>query len=88
MRKEDSQVCVPTRYKRRQLIFQCREEMCELKVIIDKALVFENAVYATTTGNSVVVKDIMGKSKEFKNYTITEVNITKEQLLLSPKTQN
>ena len=62
--------------------------MCELKVIIDKALVFENAVYATTTGNSVVVKDIMGKSKEFKNHTITEVNITKEQLLLSPKTQN
>jgi predicted RNA-binding protein len=62
--------------------------MCELKVILDKAVVFENAIYATTTGNSVVVKDIMGKSKEFKNHTITEVNISKEQLILSPKTQN
>ena len=62
--------------------------MCELKVILGNAVVFENAVYATTTRNSVVVKDIMGKSKEFKNHTITEVNITKEQLLLSPKTQN
>jgi predicted RNA-binding protein len=57
--------------------------MCELKVVIDQKLVFENAIYATTTGNSVVVKDIMGKSKEFKNHTITEVNITKEQLVLS-----
>jgi predicted RNA-binding protein len=57
--------------------------MCELKVVIDQKLVFENAIYATTTGNSIVVKDIMGKSKEFKNHTITEVNITKEQLVLS-----
>jgi len=45
--------------------------MCELKVVINKKLVFENAVYATTTGNSVVVKDIMGNSKEFKNHTIS-----------------
>ena len=63
--------------------------MCELKVMINRTLVFENAVYATTTGNNVVVRDIMGKSKEFKNHTITEVNIAKEQLILSPtKTQN
>ena len=46
--------------------------MCELKVVIDKNVVFENAVYATTAGNSVVVKDIMGTSKEFKNYTISQ----------------
>ena len=44
--------------------------MCELKVVIAQKLVFENAVYATTAGNSVVVKDIMGTSKEFKNHTI------------------
>ena len=63
--------------------------MCELKVVIEKNVVFENAIYATTTGNSVVVKDIMGKSKEFKNHTITEVNITTEQLVLSlSKTEN
>ena len=62
--------------------------MCELKVIIDEAVVFENVVYAKTIQNRVVVKDILGKSMEFKNHTITEVNITKEQLVLSPtKTQ-
>jgi len=58
--------------------------MCELKVIIEKEVAFENVIYAKSIGNSVVVKDILGKSMEFKNHTITEVNITKEQLVLSP----
>jgi len=63
--------------------------MCELKVMINTILVFENAVYAAKAGNNVIVRDIMGKSKEFKNHTITEVNIAKEQLILSPtKTKN
>jgi predicted RNA-binding protein len=62
--------------------------MCELKVIVEKEVAFENVIYAKSTGNSVVVKDVLGKSMEFKNHTITEVNITKEQLVLSPtKTQ-
>jgi len=58
--------------------------MCELKVIIEGAVVFENVVYAKSIKNNVVVKDIMGKSMEFKNHTITEVNITNESLVLSP----
>ena len=63
--------------------------MCELKVMINTTLVFENAIYAAITGNDVVVRDVMGKSKEFKNHTINEVNIAKEQLILSPrKTKN
>ena len=62
--------------------------MCELKVVINKNVVFENAIYATTAGNNVVVQDMMGTAKEFKNHIITEINITKEQLILSPtKTQ-
>ena len=62
--------------------------MCELKVIIDETVVFENVVYAKTVENKVVVKDIMGNSKMFKNHTITEVNIPKVLLVLSPtKTQ-
>ncbi len=58
--------------------------MCELKVIVEKEIAFENVIYAKSIGNRVVVKDILGKSMEFKNHTITEVNITKEQLVLSP----
>jgi predicted RNA-binding protein len=62
--------------------------MCELKVIVEKEVAFENAIYAKAIENKVVVKDVLGKSMEFKNHQITEVNITKEQLVLSPtKTQ-
>ena len=59
--------------------------MCELKVIVKGKVVFENVVYAKSVGNQVVLKDILGKTMEFKNHTITEVNITKESLVLSPK---
>ena len=58
--------------------------MCELKVVINESIVFENTIYAKATGNKVVVKDILGKTKEFQNHTITEVNITNEQLTLTP----
>jgi predicted RNA-binding protein len=57
--------------------------MCELKVIIDEKQVFENAIYAKETGNNVVVKDILGKTMEFENHSIVEVNIAMEQLKLS-----
>jgi predicted RNA-binding protein len=57
--------------------------MCELKVIIGNEVEFENVIYAKSIENRVVVKDILGKSKEFENYKIAEVDISKEQLLLS-----
>jgi predicted RNA-binding protein len=59
--------------------------MCELKVIADGKVVFENVIFAKTVENKVVVKDILGKSMEFKNHTITEVNITNESLTLTRK---
>ena len=58
--------------------------MCELKVIIENEVEFDNVIYAKTIENKVIVKDILGKSKEFMNYKITEVDINKEQLILSP----
>ena len=58
--------------------------MCELKIIIRNEVEFENVIYAKTIENRVIVKDILGNSKEFKNYKITEVDINKEQLILSP----
>lgn len=62
--------------------------MCELKVIIQNRVEFEDAIYAKTIENKVVVKDILGKSKEFKDYKITEVDINKEQLTLSSIKRN
>jgi predicted RNA-binding protein len=57
--------------------------MCELKVVVNEKRVFENTIYAKENGNNVVVKDVLGKSMEFKNHSIVEVNIAKEQLTLS-----
>jgi predicted RNA-binding protein len=59
--------------------------MCELKIVVNKKVVFEDVVYAKVTGNDVMVKSILGNSKVFNNYKITEVNITNEQLVLSSK---
>jgi predicted RNA-binding protein len=60
--------------------------MCELKLIVENEVAFENVIYAKAVEDKVVVKDVLGKSMEFKNHAITEVNITKEQLVLSPIT--
>jgi predicted RNA-binding protein len=57
--------------------------MCELKVIIGNEVELENVIYAKSIENKVVVKDILGNTKEFENYKIAEVDISKEQLLLS-----
>lgn len=58
--------------------------MCELKVIVEKEVAFENVIYAKSIENRVVVKDILGHSMEFKNHTITEVDVNNERLVLSP----
>jgi predicted RNA-binding protein len=41
-------------------------------------------IYAKSIENRVVVKDVLGKSMEFKNHTITEVDVNNERLVLSP----
>jgi predicted RNA-binding protein len=58
--------------------------MCELKVIVEKEVAFENVIYAKSIENRVVVKDVLGKSMEFKNHIITEVDVNNERLVLSP----
>ena len=61
--------------------------MCELKVIVKGEIVFKDAVYVKVYGSKVVVKDILGDSKEFENYRITEVDVNKDRLVLSPSEQ-
>jgi predicted RNA-binding protein len=57
--------------------------MCEFKVILDGKTVFNDAVFAKTEANNVVLKDVLGQSKEFKNCKITEVNVNSTRLVLS-----
>jgi predicted RNA-binding protein len=57
--------------------------MCEFKVILDGKLVFKDAVYAKMESNNVIVRDVIGESKEFKNCKIVEVDVNSTRLVLS-----
>jgi len=57
--------------------------MCEFTVILDGNIVFKDAVYAKMESGNVVVKDILGESKEFKSCKIVEVDVNSTRLVLS-----
>jgi predicted RNA-binding protein len=57
--------------------------MCEFTVILNGKAVFKDVVYAKMKSNSVVVKDVLGESREFKNSKIVEVNVNTTRLVLS-----
>ncbi len=57
--------------------------MCEFTVILDGETVFKDALYAKMESNNVIVRDVLGESKEFKNCKIVEVNVNSTSLVLS-----
>ena len=57
--------------------------MCEFSVLLKDKIMFKDAVYAKADGNKVVVKDVLGDSKVFKNCKIVEVDVNSERLVLS-----
>ncbi|MFB0567567.1 MAG: CooT family nickel-binding protein [Candidatus Bathyarchaeia archaeon] len=56
--------------------------MCEFSVFKKGEVVFKGAVYVKYDGNKVTVRDVLGVSKTFENYTIEEVNVKSERLIL------
>jgi predicted RNA-binding protein len=58
-------------------------EMCEFNVLINGETVFKDAVYAKVNGNKVILKDVLGVSKEIENCKIVEVDVNSERLVLS-----
>jgi predicted RNA-binding protein len=57
--------------------------MCEFNVILNGKTVFKDVVYAKMDGNKIIVKDVLGKAKEFDNCKIMEVNVNSTRLVLS-----
>jgi predicted RNA-binding protein len=57
--------------------------MCEFNVILNGETLFKDVVYAKTEGNSVIVKNVLGEAREFKNCKITEVNVNSTKLVLT-----
>jgi predicted RNA-binding protein len=57
--------------------------MCEFNVILDGKTVFKDVIYAKTESDKVIVKDVLGNSKEFRNCRIIEVDVNSTRLVLS-----
>jgi predicted RNA-binding protein len=57
--------------------------MCEFNVIFNGKTQFKDVVYAKAEDNKVVVKNVLGESKEFKNCLITEVDVNSTKLVLT-----
>jgi predicted RNA-binding protein len=59
------------------------EGMCEFTVIFNGKTVFKDVVYAKMESDNVIVKDVLGESKEFRNCRIIEVDVNSTRLVLS-----
>lgn len=56
--------------------------MCEFNVILNGKIQIKDVIYAKVEGVNVVVKNILGEGKDFKNCKITEVNVNSARLVL------
>ena len=56
--------------------------MCEFNVFLDGKIVFKDVVYARMESNKVIVRDVLGEPKEFKNCKIVEVDVNSTRLVL------
>ena len=59
--------------------------MCEFNVILKGKTQFKDVVYAKSDGKNVMVKNVLGETKEFKNCAITEVDVNSTRLVLTEK---
>jgi predicted RNA-binding protein len=59
--------------------------VCEFKVYLDGKKVFEDAVYAKSSGGKTTLRNVLGQTQEFENCQIAEVNVTSERLTLTSR---
>ncbi len=57
--------------------------MCEFNIILDGKIQFRDVIYSKVEDDNVIVKNIIGESKEFKGYRIVEVDVPNTRLVLS-----
>lgn len=59
--------------------------LCEFSVFLNKEIVCRDVVYAKIEGNGVLLKDVLGSGKTFKDCKIVEVDVSSERLVLASK---
>ena len=57
--------------------------MCEFKATLDGKSVFNDVIYAKVEGDKVILRDVLGETKEFRNCKIIEVDVNLTRLVLS-----
>jgi predicted RNA-binding protein len=57
--------------------------MCEFNVIFNGKIQLKDVIYAKAEGTNVIVKNILGETKEFKDCKIIEVDVNFARLVLS-----
>jgi len=57
--------------------------MCEFKATLDGRSVFNDVIYAKVEGDKVILRDVLGETKEFRNCKIIEVDVNLTRLILS-----
>ncbi|MEM3054197.1 MAG: CooT family nickel-binding protein [Candidatus Bathyarchaeia archaeon] len=57
--------------------------MCEFKVILNGIEVFKDVVYAKVENETVIVRDVIGETREFRNCKIVEVDVNATKLVLA-----
>jgi len=57
--------------------------MCEFKATLDGKSVFDDVVYAKVEGDRVILRDVLGETKEFRNCKIIEVDVNNTRLILA-----
>ena len=57
--------------------------MYEFNVILHDKIVFKEVLYAKMESNKIILKDVLGESREIKNCKIVEVDVNSTRLVLS-----
>ncbi len=57
--------------------------MCEFKAALDGKSVFNDVIYAKVDGDKVILRNVLGETKEFRNCKIIEVDVNLTRLILS-----
>lgn len=58
-------------------------KMCEFKVFLDGEKVFDDAIYAQEINGKVLLKSILGETREEQNCHITKVDVSNVTMILS-----
>lgn len=57
--------------------------MCEFNVILNGKIQFKDVIYAKVEGANLIVKNILGEAKEFRDCKVIEVDVNSARLVLS-----